>query len=118
MYRNFRMLDNKSRSIAMAVVEMIIALVLFILAFAIGGLFIIPLLLMGVAMILFSISSIFTFIKCQNFGAKNAFRSNIKEVSEEYKSKFQVFNTFITIFTIAGFVVLVVGIIVLLAQLL
>lgn len=113
MYRNFRILNNTSRSIAFGIIEGIVAIVLLILAFTVGKDILAVLLLLGIAFLCFSLSSIFTYIKCKKFGAKTAFKDEETNLNDEEKTKFKSLNTLIAIFMIAGVVLFIVGCIVL-----
>ena len=116
MYRNFRILNNTSRSIAMTIVEAIVAVVLFILAFAIGGEFIATFMILGIALVCFSLSSLFTFLKCTKFGHDSAFKDDLTQASEKDKAKFKTFNTLIAIFMVIAVLLFVIGCIILLIQ--
>lgn len=114
MVNNFRKLSNASLSIAMAIISFILAVVFFVIGLKYEGNVVAGFVLLTLGLISFGVSSIFSFIKCRQFGNENMKKTQPPK-NIENPEKFKQLNNLSSIFMIVFVVLLVVGLIVMLA---
>ena len=108
-YRNFGQLTRKTKSIALA----IICLILFVLCLILGITKNSGLVIISIGLLFQALSDIFVFVKCKNFDEKYAFKlDGPKDLSNEEKSNFKIYTSLISIFTILFIILLIIGIII------